>query len=103
MRRTQAAVCARRTGDRGAGPERGRAGQEHHHRRDTVFVLGTGLLDLDTLKQQAAWGFTPANINVLGAAAADTLARAIVRAMLHAQTVGSTPSYRDKFPGAFAR
>jgi L-aminopeptidase/D-esterase-like protein len=70
---------------------------------DTVFVLGTGLLDLDTLKQQAAWGFTPANINVLGAAAADTLARAIVRAMLHAQTVGSTPSYRDKFPGAFAR
>lgn len=26
---------------------------------DTVFALGTGLLDLDTLKQQAAWGFTP--------------------------------------------
>jgi len=67
---------------------------------DTVFALGTGQLDLDTLKQQAAWGFTPANVNRLGAAAADTLARAIVRAMLHAQTVGATPSYRDKFPGA---
>lgn len=68
---------------------------------DTVFALGTGLLDLDTLKQQAAWGFTPANINVLGSAAADTLARAIVRAMLSAQTVDATPSYKDKFPGAF--
>ena len=70
---------------------------------DTVFVLGTGLLDLDTLKQQAAWGFTPANINALGSAAADTLARAIVRAMLSAQTVDATPSYKDKFPGAFGK
>lgn len=70
---------------------------------DTVFVLGTGLLDLDTLKQQALWGFTPANINLLGAAASDTLARAIVRAMLAAQTVGTTSSYRDKFPGAFGK
>lgn len=70
---------------------------------DTVFVLGTGLLDLETLKQQAAWGFTPANINLLGSTAADTLARAIVRAMLNAQTVGTTPSYKDKFPGAQAK
>ena len=68
---------------------------------DTVFALGTGLLDLDTLKQQAAWGFTPANVNALGAAAADALARAIVRAMLSAETVGTTPAYRDRFPGAF--
>lgn len=70
---------------------------------DTVFAPGTGQLDLDTLKQQAAWGFMPANINLLGAAAADTLARAIVRAMLHAQTVGKTPSYQDKFPAAMAK
>jgi L-aminopeptidase/D-esterase-like protein len=70
---------------------------------DTVFVLGTGLLDLETLKQQAAWGFTPANINLLGSTAADTLARAIVRAMLSAQTVGTTPSYKDRFPGAVAK
>ena len=35
-----------------------------------------------------------------GRSAADTLARAIVRAMLHAQTVGATPSYKDKYPAA---
>ena len=70
---------------------------------DTIFALGTGLLDLDTLKQQAAWGSMPANINTLGSAAADALARAIVRAMLNAQTVGTVPSYRDRFPGAVAR
>lgn len=39
----------------------------------------------------------------LGAAAADTLAGAIVRAMLAAQTVGTTPSYKDKFPGAMGK
>ena len=68
---------------------------------DTVFTLGTGLLDLDTLKQQAAWGNTAANVLKLGSAAADTLARAIVRALLNAQTVGQVASYRDKYPGAF--
>lgn len=68
---------------------------------DTIFVLGTGMLDLATLKQQAAWGNESANINKLGSAAADTLARAIVHAMLNAQTIGTTASYRDKFPGAF--
>ncbi|MCB2031786.1 MAG: P1 family peptidase, partial [Rhodoferax sp.] len=70
---------------------------------DTVFVLGTGTIDLDTLKQEATWGFTPANINLLGSTAADTLARAIVRAMLHAETVGTTPSYKDRFPAAFGK
>jgi L-aminopeptidase/D-esterase-like protein len=68
---------------------------------DAVFTLGTGLLDLDTLKQQAAWGNTAANVLKLGSAAADTLARAIVRALLNAQTVGQVASYRDKYPGAF--
>lgn len=70
---------------------------------DTVFVLGTGLLDLDTLKQQAVWGNVSANVNKLGSAAADALARAIVHAMLNAQTVGTTASYRDKYPAAFAK
>ncbi len=70
---------------------------------DTVFVLGTGLLDLSTLKQKATWGSAPANINVLGSAAADTLARAIVHAMLNASSVGKAPAYKDKYPGAFAR
>lgn len=70
---------------------------------DSVFVLGTGLIDLDTLKQEATWGFTPANINLLGSTAADTLARANVRAMLHAETVGTTPSYKDRFPAAIGK
>jgi len=70
---------------------------------DTIFVLGTGLLDLATLKQQAVWGNEAANVSKLGAAAADVLARAIVHAVLNAQTVGTTLSYRDKFPAAFAK
>lgn len=70
---------------------------------DTIFVLGTGLLDLDTLKQQAVWGNTSANVTKLGSAAADVLARAIVHAMLNAQSIGTTASYRDKYPAAFAK
>jgi L-aminopeptidase/D-esterase-like protein len=70
---------------------------------DTVFALGTGLLDLDTLKQKAAWGNTAANVMFLGSAAADALSRAIVHAMLDAQTAGPVASYRDKYPAAFAR
>ena len=70
---------------------------------DTIFVLGTGLLDLATLKQVAVWGNEAANVSKLGAAAADVLARAIVHAVLNAKTVGTTLSYRDKFPAAFAK
>jgi L-aminopeptidase/D-esterase-like protein len=70
---------------------------------DTVFALGTGELDLDTLKQEAAWGNLYANVNRLGSAAADALARAVVHAMLNAQTVGPVASYRDKFPAAFGK
>ena len=70
---------------------------------DTVFTLATGLLDLDTLKQQAVWGNTAANVLKIGAAASDALSRAIVHAMLNAQTVGPVPSYRDKYPAAFGK
>ncbi|MCX7028184.1 MAG: P1 family peptidase [Spirochaetes bacterium] len=70
---------------------------------DTIFVLGTGLLDLATLKQQAVWGNEAANVSKLGAAAADVLSRAIVHAMLNAQTVGTVLSYKDKCPAAFAK
>jgi len=70
---------------------------------DTIFVLGTGLLDLATLKQQAVWGNEAANVSKLGAAAADVLSRAIVHAMLNAQTVGTVLSYKDKYPAAFAK
>lgn len=70
---------------------------------DTVFAIGTGELDLDTLKQKAAWGYVHANVNKVGAAAADALARAVVHAILNAQTVGQVPSYRDRYPGAFGK
>jgi L-aminopeptidase/D-esterase-like protein len=70
---------------------------------DAIFTLGTGLLDLDTLKQQAAWGNTAANVLKLGSAASDAVARAIVRALLSAQGVGSVPSYRDRYPMAFGK
>ncbi len=70
---------------------------------DTVFVLATGLLDLDTLKQKAAWGNTAANVTVLGMNAADVLARAIVRAMVNAQTVGTVKSYKDAYPAAYGK
>jgi L-aminopeptidase/D-esterase-like protein len=61
------------------------------------------MLDLATLKQVAAWGNEAANVSKLGAAAADVLARAIVHSVLNAKTVGTTLSYRDKFPAAFAK
>ncbi|HEY9593269.1 MAG TPA: hypothetical protein VHE79_02265, partial [Spirochaetia bacterium] len=59
--------------------------------------------DLDTLKQKAVWGNTAANVTVLGMNAADALSRAIVRAMVSAQTVEKVKSYRDTFPAAFAK
>ncbi len=70
---------------------------------DTVFVIATGELPKDLLMSQAAWGNAPANVMKLGAAAADTLARAIVHAMLNAQTVGDVPCYKDKYPGALRK
>jgi L-aminopeptidase/D-esterase-like protein len=70
---------------------------------DTIFALGTGILDLDTLKQKAAWGNTAANVLQLGSAAADAVSRAIVHAMLAARTVGEVASYHNKYPGAFAK
>jgi L-aminopeptidase/D-esterase-like protein len=70
---------------------------------DAIYALATGILDLDTLKQQAAWGNTAANVMKIGSAAADAVSRAIVRAMLNAQTVGGVASYHDKYPGAFVK
>ena len=70
---------------------------------DTVFSLATGELDPAVLKQQAAWGNMAVNVNEIGGAAADALARAIVHAMLNAQTVGEVPCYKDKYPGAFKK
>lgn len=70
---------------------------------DTVFSLATGEVDPEEIKQQAAWGNMAANINKIGAAAADVFARAIVHAMLNARTVGDVLCYRDAYPGAFMK
>ncbi len=67
---------------------------------DTVFVLATGTVELPN--GETPYG--PARIeslNRIGTSAADVLARAIVRAILAAETVGPFLSYRDKYPDAF--
>jgi L-aminopeptidase/D-esterase-like protein len=80
---------------------------------DTIFALGTGTIDLDTLLKLQAPGFWDGNsyVNNIGGAAADALARAVVHAMLNAESVATTSgtttsitaSYRDKFPAAFGK
>ncbi len=64
---------------------------------DTIFSLATGQIPLATLQEDAAWGSTPAALIRAGTAAADTLTRAIVHAILNAETVGDTLSYRDSY------
>jgi L-aminopeptidase/D-esterase-like protein len=68
---------------------------------DTIFTLATGQKKLKELADHATWGNIPASINRIGSAAADTLSRAIVHAMLAAETVpGCVKSYCDTYPGA---
>jgi L-aminopeptidase/D-esterase-like protein len=69
---------------------------------DTVFALATGAVEVDPDPT------TPASmspevplITVVGAAAADCLARAVLVGVLAAESVAGIPSYRDMLPGAF--
>lgn len=55
---------------------------------DVIFAMGTGKIELEG----NAFG-------AIGAAASDVMARAIVHAIIHAETVGETLSYCDSFPG----
>jgi L-aminopeptidase/D-esterase-like protein len=65
---------------------------------DTIFALGTGELSFDTLP---GWGYAPSSVNRIGGAAADTLSRAIVHAMLKAESVDDCIiSYCDAYPSA---
>ena len=54
---------------------------------DTIFAIGTGDVELEGVGQ----------LNAVGAAAADVMARAIVHAMLNAQTVNDITSYCDTY------
>ena len=57
---------------------------------DTVFALATG----------AGPGVEPAALTRLGSAAADCLARAVMRAVLAAKPLGGVPSWRQLWGGA---
>src|SRR5690606_6975567 len=61
---------------------------------DVAFALATGAHELAEPRL--------AELMQIGAAAADTVARAIVHATLAASTVGELASYRDTFPSAFS-
>ena len=67
---------------------------------DTVFVLATGEADLP--EGEIPFGSEKIeSLTRIGASAADVLSRAIIHAMLSAETVGPFVCYRDKYPEAF--
>jgi L-aminopeptidase/D-esterase-like protein len=72
---------------------------------DIVFALATGAraLALDTTDSYASGPSRAALVNDLAAAGANTVARAVVHAVLAATTVGDSVSYRDLFPTSFVR
>jgi len=67
---------------------------------DTIFVLATGEVDLS--EAETPFGSEKIEaLSSLGSSAADVIARAIIRAILAAETAGSFLCYRDKYPHAF--
>jgi L-aminopeptidase/D-esterase-like protein len=58
---------------------------------DVVFALATGSRPLpeDTVRAGL--------VSMLGALAADTLARAVARGVYEAETLGASPSYREQY------
>ncbi|MDR1894554.1 MAG: P1 family peptidase [Spirochaetales bacterium] len=67
---------------------------------DTIFAVGTGEITQARLSRTQGWEYMNNNVNKVGAAAADCIVRAIIHAMLNAQTVGTVQSYLDAYPGA---
>lgn len=66
---------------------------------DTVFALATGTVEVPPNPDTpAAMSPETALVTALGAAAADTLARAVINGVLAAESVAGIPSYRDMFP-----
>ena len=62
---------------------------------DTIFALSTGKKGIANMETRGLWGDQAANLNAIGSAAADTLSRAIVHAMINARTIAGIQSYRD--------
>jgi L-aminopeptidase/D-esterase-like protein len=69
---------------------------------DTVFALATGAVEVPpSVKVPTAMSQEAAVTAVVGAAAADCLARSVLVAVLAASAVHGIPAYRDVLPGAF--
>lgn len=69
---------------------------------DTVFALATGAVEVPpSANTPAALSPETALLTLVGAAAADCLARAVLVGVLAAESVAGVPAYRDVLPGAF--
>jgi L-aminopeptidase/D-esterase-like protein len=69
---------------------------------DTVFALATGAIEVaPPADLPAAFSPETALVTAVGAAAADCLARAVVGAVIAADSVAGIPTYRGLLPGAF--
>ncbi|MGB6514769.1 MAG: P1 family peptidase, partial [Mycobacterium sp.] len=69
---------------------------------DTVFALATGAIEVaPPADLPAAFSPETALATAVGAAAADCLARAVVSAVIAADSVAGIPTYRGLLPGAF--
>ena len=69
---------------------------------DTVFALATGAIEVaPPADLPAAFSPETALTTAVGAAAADCLARAVVGAVIAADSVAGIPTYRGLLPGAF--
>ncbi|MEU0496175.1 P1 family peptidase [Mycobacterium sp. NPDC006124] len=69
---------------------------------DTVFALSTGAVEVSPPSDvPAAMSPETKLATLVGAAAADCLATAVLAAVVAADTVAGVPSYRDLVPGAF--
>lgn len=69
---------------------------------DTVFALATGAVEVPpSANTPAALSPETGLLTVVGAAAADCLARAVLDGVIAAESVAAIPAYRDVLPGAF--
>jgi L-aminopeptidase/D-esterase-like protein len=64
---------------------------------DTIFTLSTGKKGIADMETRGRWGDQAAKLNAIGSAAADTLSRAIVHALITARSIAGMQSYRDLY------
>ena len=70
--------------------------------RDTIFVIATG--EVEHLGEESSnKRDIDRALSLVGTSAADAFSRAVVHAMLSAETVGPYNSHRDKYPSAYSR